>query len=46
VVRAVVGKAVRLDFSDAKADAAVPELLTEEVAGDVEGIARVELARE
>jgi hypothetical protein len=46
VVRAVVRVPIGLDFSDAKADAAVPELLTEEVAGDVEGIARVELTRE
>jgi hypothetical protein len=46
VVRAVVRIAVGLDFGDAQADAAVPELLAEKVTGDVEGIARVELARE
>ena len=43
MVRAIVGKAIRLDFGDAKAHATMPELLAEQVPGDVEGVACVKL---
>jgi len=46
MVRAVIRVAIGLDLRDAKPDIAVPKLLAQQIAGDIEGITRVELSRE
>jgi hypothetical protein len=46
VVRAVVGVAIGLDLGDAETHTAVPDLLAEEIAGNLEGVALIELAGE
>jgi hypothetical protein len=46
MVRGVVGIAIRLDLGDPKPHIAVPDLLAQEVARNLERVTRIELSRE